>query len=77
MERPAILTRVLNDLYYLFRYENNSNVAKALSIVLDAMDLRSTYKFQEGQFTTFELDCDVGVVFVNFHFVFAVLRCSI
>ncbi|CAB3225746.1 unnamed protein product [Arctia plantaginis] len=38
MERPAMLTRVLNDLYYLFRYENNSYVGRALCIVLEAMD---------------------------------------
>lgn len=38
MERPAILTRVLNDLYYLFRYENNAYVGRALRVVLDAMD---------------------------------------
>ncbi|XP_037299962.1 protein zer-1 homolog isoform X2 [Manduca sexta] len=38
MERPVMLTRVLNDLYYLFRYENNSYVGRALSVVLDAMD---------------------------------------
>ncbi|CAG9781973.1 unnamed protein product [Diatraea saccharalis] len=38
MERPAMLTRVLNDLYYLFRYENNAYVGRALSVVLDAMD---------------------------------------
>lgn len=38
MERPAVLTRVLNDLYYLFRYENNSYVGRALTVVLDAMD---------------------------------------
>ncbi|XP_072930520.1 protein zer-1 homolog isoform X2 [Epargyreus clarus] len=38
MERPAMLTRVLNDLYYLFRYENNSLVGRALCIVLDAME---------------------------------------
>ncbi|XP_026329372.1 protein zer-1 homolog [Hyposmocoma kahamanoa] len=37
MERPLILTRVLNDLYYLFRYENNAYIGRALSIVLDAM----------------------------------------
>lgn len=39
MERPAMLTRVLNDLYYLFRYENNAYVGRALCVVLDAMDL--------------------------------------
>lgn len=38
MERPAMLTRVLNDLYYLFRYENNAYVGRALGVVLDAMD---------------------------------------
>ncbi|KAM3968599.1 protein zer-1 homolog [Aphomia sociella] len=38
MERPVILARVLNDLYYLFRYENNAYVGRALSVVLDAMD---------------------------------------
>ncbi|XP_063374268.1 protein zer-1 homolog [Cydia amplana] len=38
MERPAILTRVLNDLYYLFRYENNAYIGRALAVVLDAMD---------------------------------------
>ncbi|XP_049884638.1 protein zer-1 homolog [Pectinophora gossypiella] len=38
MERPVMLTRVLNDLYYLFRYENNAYVGRALSVVLDAMD---------------------------------------
>ncbi|KAL4717706.1 hypothetical protein ACJJTC_000855 [Scirpophaga incertulas] len=38
MERPAMLTRVLNDLYYLFRYEYNEYVGRALSVVLDAMD---------------------------------------
>ncbi|XP_075991413.1 protein zer-1 homolog isoform X2 [Anticarsia gemmatalis] len=38
MERPAMLTRVLNDLYYLFRYENNAYVGRALCVVLDAMD---------------------------------------
>ncbi|XP_026731046.1 protein zer-1 homolog [Trichoplusia ni] len=38
MERPALLTRVLNDLYYLFRYENNAYVGRALRVVLDAMD---------------------------------------
>ncbi|KAJ0183881.1 hypothetical protein K1T71_000304 [Dendrolimus kikuchii] len=38
MERPAVLTRVLNDLYYLFRYEDNAYVGRALPVVLDAMD---------------------------------------
>ncbi|KAJ8737239.1 hypothetical protein PYW07_000510 [Mythimna separata] len=38
MERPVMLTRVLNDLYYLFRYENNAYVGRALCVVLDAMD---------------------------------------
>ncbi|XP_048488430.1 protein zer-1 homolog [Plutella xylostella] len=38
MGRPVMLMRVLNDLYYLFRYENNAHVPRALSIVLDAMD---------------------------------------
>lgn len=38
MERPAMLTRVLNDLYYLFRYDNNMYVGRALCVVLDAMD---------------------------------------
>ncbi|RVE54314.1 hypothetical protein evm_001141 [Chilo suppressalis] len=38
MERPEMLTRVLNDLYDLFRYENNASVGRALSVVLDAMD---------------------------------------
>lgn len=38
MERPAMLARVLNDLYYLFRYENNAYVGRALCVVLDAMD---------------------------------------
>lgn len=38
MERPAMLTHALNDLYYLFRYENNAYVGRALSVVLDAMD---------------------------------------
>lgn len=38
MDRPAMLTRVLNDLYYLFRYENNVHIARALAIVLEAMD---------------------------------------
>ncbi|XP_059055315.1 protein zer-1 homolog [Achroia grisella] len=37
-ERPAMLARVLNDLYYLFRYENNAYVGRALCVVLDAMD---------------------------------------
>ncbi|XP_068633065.1 protein zer-1 homolog [Battus philenor] len=44
MERPAMLTRVLNDLYYLFRYENNANIGRALSVVLDAMDQHITEK---------------------------------
>ncbi|KAJ2954305.1 hypothetical protein O0L34_g2557 [Tuta absoluta] len=44
MERPAMLTRVLNDLYYLFRYENNAYVGRALSVVLDAMDQHVTEK---------------------------------
>ncbi|XP_053624950.1 protein zer-1 homolog [Plodia interpunctella] len=38
MDRPIMLARVLNDLYYLFRYENNAYVGRALSVVLDAMD---------------------------------------
>ncbi|XP_028172761.1 protein zer-1 homolog isoform X1 [Ostrinia furnacalis] len=38
MERPAMLTHALNDLYYLFRYENNAYVGRALSVVLLAMD---------------------------------------
>lgn len=33
-----MLTRVLNDLYYVFRYENNAYVARALRVVLEAMD---------------------------------------
>lgn len=33
-----MLTHALNDLYYLFRYENNAYVGRALSVVLLAMD---------------------------------------
>ncbi|XP_045510406.1 protein zer-1 homolog [Colias croceus] len=38
IERPAMLTRVLNDLYYLFRYENIAYVGRALNVVLRAME---------------------------------------
>ncbi|XP_013189425.1 protein zer-1 homolog [Amyelois transitella] len=38
MDRPAMLARVLNDLYYLFRYEINAYVGRALNVVLCAMD---------------------------------------
>ncbi|CAK1588698.1 unnamed protein product [Parnassius mnemosyne] len=37
MERPALLTYVLNDLYTLVRYENKAYVGRALTVVLDAM----------------------------------------
>ncbi|GBP93656.1 Protein zer-1 homolog, partial [Eumeta japonica] len=37
LSRPNILTRVLNDLYYLFRYDINANITRALSVVLEAM----------------------------------------
>ncbi|XP_032526410.2 protein zer-1 homolog [Danaus plexippus] len=40
MERPAMLTRVLNDLYYMFRSieHYNSYVGRALNVVLTAME---------------------------------------
>ncbi|XP_050360473.1 protein zer-1 homolog isoform X1 [Nymphalis io] len=40
MERPAMLTRVLNDLYYMFRSTEryNAYVGRALCVVLDAME---------------------------------------
>lgn len=40
MERPGMLTRVLNDLYYMFRSTDNYNsyVARTLAIVLEAME---------------------------------------
>ncbi|XP_045458216.1 protein zer-1 homolog [Melitaea cinxia] len=40
MERPAMLTRVLNDLYYMFRSTEryNSYVGRALNVVLQAME---------------------------------------
>ncbi|XP_026472169.1 protein zer-1 homolog [Ctenocephalides felis] len=37
-ERPDILTKVLNDLYHLLRFENCSEVLRALTAVLTAMD---------------------------------------
>lgn len=39
-----MLTRVLNDLYYLFRYENNGYVGHALATVLEAMEKHPTEK---------------------------------
>uniref|UniRef100_A0A0K8TN85 Protein zer-1 homolog n=1 Tax=Tabanus bromius TaxID=304241 RepID=A0A0K8TN85_TABBR len=37
-ERPVVLTKVLNDLYHLFRYENCKAIHTSLDIVLRAMD---------------------------------------
>ncbi|XP_041986251.1 protein zer-1 homolog [Aricia agestis] len=46
MERPAMLTRVLNDLYYLFRSTDryNAYVGRALCVVLKAMELHVSEK---------------------------------
>lgn len=44
MDRPEMLTRVLNDLYHLFRYENNAHIGRALNIVMEAMNRHVTEK---------------------------------
>nr|CAD7397256.1 unnamed protein product [Timema cristinae] len=38
LDRPAVLQKVLNDLYHLFRYETCQNINYALGVVLEAMD---------------------------------------
>lgn len=37
-ERPEVLTKVLNDLYHLLRFENCCDISRALTAVLTAMD---------------------------------------
>ncbi|XP_014366608.2 protein zer-1 homolog [Papilio machaon] len=37
MGRPAMLAHVLNDLYYLFRYDQCESVQRSLAVVLEAM----------------------------------------
>lgn len=46
MKRPEFLTRVLNDLYHLFRYENDKHpsVPKSLCVVLESMETHLTEK---------------------------------
>ncbi|XP_030380134.1 protein zer-1 homolog [Scaptodrosophila lebanonensis] len=46
-DRPVLLTRVLNDLYHLFRFENCKDIHTALDVVLSAMDRH--LKFQHMQ----------------------------
>ncbi|XP_063235168.1 protein zer-1 homolog isoform X2 [Bacillus rossius redtenbacheri] len=38
IDRPAILQKVLNDLYHLFRYETCHDPSHAMKVVLEAMD---------------------------------------
>lgn len=46
-DRPAVLTRVLNDLYHLFRFESCKAIHTALDVVLTAMDRHLKYKHMQ------------------------------
>jgi len=56
MGRPDVLTRVLNDLYHLFRYETKK-LYKALMIVLQAMDTHLDEKHIQicGRYLAFDI----------------------
>ncbi|KAL7732768.1 hypothetical protein ACLKA6_005910 [Drosophila palustris] len=46
-DRPVLLTRVLNDLYHLFRFENCKDIHTALDVVLCAMDRHLKFKHMQ------------------------------
>ncbi|SPP84856.1 protein zer-1 homolog isoform X2 [Drosophila guanche] len=46
-DRPVLLTRVLNDLYHLFRFENCRDIHTALDAVLSAMDRHLKFKHMQ------------------------------
>ncbi|EDV50167.1 protein zer-1 homolog isoform X1 [Drosophila erecta] len=46
-DRPVLLTRVLNDLYHLFRFENCKDIHTALDVVLSAMDRHLKFKHMQ------------------------------
>ncbi|XP_043063691.1 protein zer-1 homolog isoform X2 [Drosophila ficusphila] len=46
-DRPVLLTRVLNDLYHLFRFENCKDIHTALDVVLSAMDRHLRFKHMQ------------------------------
>ncbi|XP_061389099.1 protein zer-1 homolog [Musca vetustissima] len=46
-DRPVLLTRVLNDLYHLFRFENCKDIHTALDVVLTAMDRHLKFKHMQ------------------------------
>ncbi|EDW30096.1 GL22586 [Drosophila persimilis] len=46
-DRPVLLTRVLNDLYHLFRFENCKDIHTALDAVLSAMDRHLKFKHMQ------------------------------
>lgn len=46
-DRPAVLTRVLNDLYHIFRFECCKEIHTALDVVLTAMDRHLKFKHMQ------------------------------
>ncbi|CAD7081850.1 unnamed protein product [Hermetia illucens] len=46
-DRPLVLTRVLNDLYHLFRFESCKAIHTALDVVLTAMDRHLRFKHMQ------------------------------
>lgn len=46
-DRPVLLTRVLNDLYHLFRFECCKEIHTALDVVLTAMDRHLKFKHMQ------------------------------
>lgn len=46
-DRPGVLTRVLNDLYHLFRFESCRELHTALDVVLTAMDRYLRFKHMQ------------------------------
>lgn len=68
MERPAMLTRVLNDLYYMFRSTErfNSYIAQALTVILEAMEKHVSEKHIQisGRFG-FQLICIYAIIIIG------------
>ncbi|KAL5290316.1 ZER1.2 family protein [Megaselia abdita] len=46
-DRPIVLTKILNDLYHLFRFESCKEIYTALDVVLNAMDKHLQFKHMQ------------------------------
>lgn len=69
-QRPILLTKVLNDLYHLLRFESCTSIHQALDVVLTAMEKHLNVKHMQisGRYTRY-LDIRFNIICICMYYV--------